>query len=143
MTTINGTDRGETLPGTSSADSIKAFDSDDFLSSGGGNDTLLSGDFLDGGSDEGVDSADYRSFKTNGVPATLAKVKQIGFSHVELAGTFVLDLRYFHEYWKDEAVDGLFVYVDPKHTVDGVADELRKTLSNGSRDASRAGRASG
>jgi sugar phosphate isomerase/epimerase len=30
------------------------------------------------------------SFKTNGVPATLAKVKAIGFTHVELAGTYGL-----------------------------------------------------
>ena len=40
----------------------------------------------------------YReSFKTNGVPATLAKVKGMGFTHVELAGTYGLtreQLRY-------------------------------------------------
>lgn len=35
------------------------------------------------------------SFKTNGVPATLAKVKQIGFSHVELAGTYGLTREQF------------------------------------------------
>ena len=35
------------------------------------------------------------SFKSNGVPATLAKVKQIGFSHVELAGTYGLTREQF------------------------------------------------
>lgn len=35
------------------------------------------------------------SFKTNGVPATLAKVKAMGFSHVELAGTYGLTREQF------------------------------------------------
>jgi sugar phosphate isomerase/epimerase len=35
------------------------------------------------------------SFKTNGVPATLAKVKAMGFTHVELAGTYGLTREQF------------------------------------------------
>lgn len=35
------------------------------------------------------------SFKTNGVPATLAKVKGMGFTHVELAGTYGLTREQF------------------------------------------------
>ena len=35
------------------------------------------------------------SFKTSGVPATLAKVKAMGFSHVELAGTYGLTREQF------------------------------------------------
>jgi sugar phosphate isomerase/epimerase len=35
------------------------------------------------------------SFKTDGVPATLAKVKQMGFTHVELAGTYGLTREAF------------------------------------------------
>jgi sugar phosphate isomerase/epimerase len=35
------------------------------------------------------------SFKANGVPATLAKVKAIGFTHVELAGTYGLTREQF------------------------------------------------
>jgi len=35
------------------------------------------------------------SFKTNGVPATLAKIKGMGFTHVELAGTYGLTREQF------------------------------------------------
>ncbi len=35
------------------------------------------------------------SFKTNGVPATLAKIKAMGFTHVELAGTYGLTREQF------------------------------------------------
>ncbi len=35
------------------------------------------------------------SFKSNGVPATLAKIKAMGFTHVELAGTYGLSREQF------------------------------------------------
>ncbi|WP_207485172.1 calcium-binding protein [Arenibaculum pallidiluteum] len=84
---INGSNRSETLAGTSGADTIRGLRGDDVLSGGGGNDTLLGGedgdildggigsDILDGGSilDQGVDTADYRSIKSNGVTVDLVK----------------------------------------------------------------------
>jgi putative ABC transport system permease protein len=50
-------------------------------------------------------------------------------------GTAFLDLRFFHERWNDETVDGLFVYADPKRSLDQLADDIRAALTAGERDA--------
>jgi Ca2+-binding RTX toxin-like protein len=63
LTSINGTEQGETLTGTSSNDAIKAFGGDDVLAGGAGN------DMLDGGADN--DTASYSGNPT-GVTVSLA-----------------------------------------------------------------------
>jgi len=66
---------------------------------------------------------------------TLA-VRAVVVDFTSESGTGFLDLRYFHEYWNDDAVDGLFIYVDGKHAIDSVADSLRAALSAGQGDSS-------
>lgn len=51
-------------------------------------------------------------------------------------GTGFIDLSLFHEYFQDDAVDGLFVYVAKGYSPDAVADQIRATLASGERDAS-------
>jgi len=64
------------------------------------------------------------------------RVRAVVVDFTSETGTAFLDLRYFHEYWQDDAVDGLFVYVAPKYSVDAVADRLREALASNDVDGS-------
>ena len=54
------------------------------------------------------------SFKTNGVPATLAKVKAIGFTHVELAGTYGLTREQFKAELEKAGLTAISMHTDIK-----------------------------
>jgi sugar phosphate isomerase/epimerase len=54
------------------------------------------------------------SFKTNGVPATLAKVKAIGFTHVELAGTYGLTREQFKAELAKNGLTAISMHTDIK-----------------------------
>ncbi len=54
------------------------------------------------------------SFKTNGVPATLAKVKAIGFTHVELAGTYGLTREQFKAELEKTGLTAISMHTDIK-----------------------------
>jgi putative ABC transport system permease protein len=43
-------------------------------------------------------------------------------------GTGFIDLRYFHEYWSDDVVDSLFVYLKPHANADEVANRIRSVV---------------
>jgi putative ABC transport system permease protein len=44
-------------------------------------------------------------------------------------GTGFIDLRYFHEYWADDVVDSLFVYLKPHTNTEAVANRIRVVVS--------------
>lgn len=54
------------------------------------------------------------SFKTNGVPATLAKVRSIGFTHVELAGTYGLTREQFKAELEKAGLTAISMHTDIK-----------------------------
>ena len=54
------------------------------------------------------------SFKTNGVPATLAKVKGMGFTHVELAGTYGLTREQFKAELEKAGLTAISMHTDIK-----------------------------
>ena len=54
------------------------------------------------------------SFKTNGVPATLAKVKAMGFTHVELAGTYGLTREQFKAELEKAGLTAISMHTDIK-----------------------------
>ncbi|AMY12894.1 Inosose dehydratase [Luteitalea pratensis] len=54
------------------------------------------------------------SFKTTGVPATLAKVKAMGFTHVELAGTYGLTREQFKAELEKAGLTAISTHVDIK-----------------------------
>ncbi len=54
------------------------------------------------------------SFKSNGVPATLAKVKAMGFSHVELAGTYGLTREQFKAELQKAGLTAVSMHTDIK-----------------------------
>jgi putative ABC transport system permease protein len=64
------------------------------------------------------------------------KVRAIVVDFTSETGTGFVDLRYFHEQWQDDAIDGLFVYADGKRAIDALADDLRHALSVDDRDSS-------
>jgi putative ABC transport system permease protein len=56
------------------------------------------------------------------------KVRAVVIDYTSETGTGFIDLGVFHRYWTDDTVDGLFVYVDPARSSDGVADDIRASL---------------
>ncbi len=54
------------------------------------------------------------SFKANGVPATLARVKAMGFSHVELAGTYGLTREQFKQELDKAGLTAISMHADMK-----------------------------
>ncbi len=54
------------------------------------------------------------SFKTRGVPATLAQVKQMGFTHVELAGTYGLTREQFKAELQKAGLTAVSMHTDIK-----------------------------
>jgi putative ABC transport system permease protein len=64
------------------------------------------------------------------------QVRAVVVDFTSESGTAFIDLRFFHEYWSDETLDGLFVYVSPKHSADTVADHLRAALASNAADGS-------
>jgi putative ABC transport system permease protein len=58
------------------------------------------------------------------------RVRAVVVDFTSETGTGFMDLRFFREYWSDETIDGLFVYVDAQHSPEVVADRLRTTLSD-------------
>ncbi|BCS35987.1 xylose isomerase [Luteitalea sp. TBR-22] len=61
------------------------------------------------------------SFKTNGVPATLAKVKGMGFTHVELAGTYGLTREQFKTELQKAGLTPISMHTDIKALADPAA----------------------
>lgn len=61
------------------------------------------------------------SFKANGVPATLAKVKAMGFSHVELAGTYGLTREQFKAELAKAGLTPISMHTDIKVLADPAA----------------------
>jgi len=61
------------------------------------------------------------SFKANGVPATLAKVKAMGFSHVELAGTYGLTREQFKAELAKAGLTPISMHTDIKLLADPAA----------------------
>jgi putative ABC transport system permease protein len=64
------------------------------------------------------------------------RVRAVVVDFTSESGTAFMDLRFFHEYWTDNTLDGLFVYVSPKYSADTVADRLRATLASNAADGS-------
>jgi putative ABC transport system permease protein len=55
-------------------------------------------------------------------------VRGVVVDYTSETGTGFVDLRYFHEYWADTAVDALFVYLAPRANPELVGDRIRTAL---------------
>ena len=64
------------------------------------------------------------------------RVRQVVVDFSSETGTAFMDLALFHRYFHDNAVDGLFVYVERAHATDTVASAIRAALSDGAHDSS-------
>jgi putative ABC transport system permease protein len=82
-----------------------------------------------------VTAGDNLSINTRRGPVKFA-VRAVVIDYTSESGSGFIDLRYFHEYWSDTTVDGLFVYVDPQVGSDTVSDGIRNALGATEKDAS-------
>lgn len=56
------------------------------------------------------------------------EVRAVVIDYTSQTGTGFLDLRFFHEYWQDNSVDGLFVYTEPQVNDDEISQRIRVAL---------------
>ena len=57
------------------------------------------------------------------------RVRALIVDYTSESGTGFIDLRFYHEYWSDTVVDGLFVYLRPGSEPEKVASGIRAALS--------------
>jgi sugar phosphate isomerase/epimerase len=69
------------------------------------------------------------SFKTNGVPATLTKIKAMGFTHVELAGTYGLTREQFKDELAKAGLTAISMHTDIK-VLAGTGEDSAKLLDD-------------